>query len=174
MCNDDHTGEWARGTGGDLRLIEDVAGAEPGAEWGYVGRTGDRHAWSGPCGFCGRPATVRVDEAAVLEVWRELETFGALECAACAADRMHEFDHIVRSAPASARGPFLDDAPLAGSVRSLDQERGYREWCRKRGLEPLQPVRPARSGSPARRQRGGRGPLPGASARSGGLPLNLK
>lgn len=169
MCNDEHTGEWVRGAGGDLRLVEDVVGSDPSrVEWGYVGRAGDRHAWQGPCACCGRPATVRVDEAAVLEVWRELETFGALECAACAADRMHEFDHIVRSAPASARGPFLDDAPLAGSFRSLDQERGYRDWCRRRGLEPLAPVRPAR------RQRGGRGPLPVAPVRSEGLPLNLK
>jgi hypothetical protein len=140
MCNDDRTVEWGRGAEG-LRLVEVAAGPGPAPNaWGYVGRAGDRHAWAGPCGFCGRPSTVRVDESAVIEVWRELETFGALECAACEADRMHEFDHIVRSAPPSARGTFVDDAPLAGSFRSLDQEQGYREWCNRRGLEPLPPL----------------------------------
>ncbi|MGH2688825.1 MAG: hypothetical protein ACRDKW_08470, partial [Actinomycetota bacterium] len=175
MCNEDRTVERMQGPGGDLHLVEASAGPDlPRREWGYVGRAGDRHAWAGPCGCCGRPATVRVDEAAVLQVWRELETFGALECAACSADRMHEFDHIVRSAPPSARGPFLDDAPLAGSLRSLDQERGYREWCARRGLEPLPPVQPAGRWSPRRRQRGGREAVPGESVRSEGLPLNLK
>lgn len=109
--------------------------------WRHVWRRDGQHVWEGLCGVCGRPATVQADDREAAAIRRELDTFGDLECPACASDRLHEFDHIARAASELDHARILREAPLAGSFRGEEHERTYRAWCAGRGLAPL-PARP--------------------------------